>query len=557
MPGLRFTAWRLRLGVIAVRDRGELLSSFTRQPAVDQPLRERLEPLLGGSAFTPRVRTGGKAVVELDDGWYLEPQRELISNAKLRIDETLQTEDDRVFYRGHVRFGGEDVPFTENATVIERDAFTWMKRLLLKTGKGIPACQPSWSRRALSLALQFHSPIHASGVDRVGWSRQRLRFEFPRFAIHLGGSIDSNHRLLPIDDLPPATDLREPESLSRKDCEAIGVETHETAVFWAMVACVVNNLAGRAMRYQPSGIALAGPAAQATGRAAARLLGCTELRMPQRLQVDALLEKLHVACRRHDWPLIFIAPDRQPAWVRRAWLEDAEPKNCILAVQTYAAEVLAIQRGWNVIRCGREASGLQQLRRSGLKVLSAYIQDLTCRKLNYITPGTCRTVNFLHDLAAWFERAGGNPQAVTGGMRVLVGDGQQPAWWSFAEIVSQLMLDGVVEYAFVPPALTEAAVVDVTLDDADRGPLSASWIPQRPIACLVQAQCGLMLDVGAVTSSLEADGLLLAERPYRGVMGWVVDRQRWWERMDCCPAEARRRDYLQPEHDLDRRYRPE
>ena len=520
----------------------------------DQSLHERLEPLLAGRAFTPRVRVEGKMIVELDEGWYQVPQNELISNAKLRIDESLQTEAGRTYYRGHVRFGGEDVRFTEDAAVIERDTFAWMKRFLLQAGKGIPICQPSWSRRALRLALQLHPPSHATGVDRVGWSRDRWRFEFPRFAIHLGGQIAFDHRLPPTGETPPATDLCEPRSLFPNDLDVLGAETYELAIFWAMAACVVNNLAARAMSHQPSGIAFSGPAAQTAGRAAAKLLGCVEFRMPQRMPVNGLLDKLRGACNRHDWPTTLVAPDRQPAWVRRAWLTDPEPKNCIVAVETCTAEVLAIQRGWNTIRCGREASGLQQLHNAGPKVLPSYLQDLASRLLDYLTPGSCRTINFLKDLADWFERSDGNPQAVLDGMKVLMGDGQRPAWWSFAEIVSRFMLDKLVENAFVSLRHFGPTIVDHITMDTDRGEVKATWLPQKSITDIVKEQCGLKLDAGAVTNSLKADGLLLAERPYRGEMGWVVESRSWWQRMDCTITESQQRNYFQPDEDLDNEY---
>jgi hypothetical protein len=86
------------------------------------------------------------------------PGREsLICDASLRITE-IEFRPRGVRCHGHVRFRGEDLPFTAMKSEIAASPFHFMEKVAIKNKKGILGHRRGWSKNLYELALLFHSP---------------------------------------------------------------------------------------------------------------------------------------------------------------------------------------------------------------------------------------------------------------------------------------------------------------------------------------------------------------------------------------------------------------
>lgn len=493
----------------------------------DENLRSRLIPILEQRSFRPHVRLAGKTISAAPDGWYLEPAHELIADATVRIERVIQTDRAHTIYSGHIRFRGEEIPFDGNAREIERGLLLWARDYLLNAGKGLMTYEPSWSKKALSLALQLHPPEFVEATVRIGWDPKHCRFQFPKFSINLIGGVEEGCPLVVATDKSPAANSDPPDRLYCSECEALSQDSYEIAIFWAVAACVLSNLLAAARTYPPAGIALVGTGAQSAGRVAARLLGCIETRMPLRDPVEPAVDRLLRVTNEHDWPTMLIAPAKQAACIRRAWLQAPYPKNCLMNLDPRAAHVVAISGGWSVIRCDRAPGYLQTLNEAGPKVVPAYFMDLAKRRFQIDNTHGCRALDVLADMGAWFKRCGGDESAVQKATTVLTADGQDPVWRHFVNLVREMNRIGELPSLRGWEQKTNKDA-SATLDLDDDGPVPNSiWIPQQGTSQAIAAKSGLGLDVPAVARSLAEEGVLLEERELRGQMGWVLPGK-WW-----------------------------
>lgn len=298
------TALRDRLSRLPVNEAEALL----RQVDFDWPelrdfiqgcppgLKERLEPLLNSHLFPRQTRGFGCVVSERDDAWYLEPSQELLANCVVRIEQILITaKKKRIYYRGHIRFKGKQIPFTERSNVIERGVFGWASKLLREAGKGQLIHRRTWPYNITALAASFHKPESFAQADTVGFRPGPLRFSFPRFSMTLSGDISDPLPLIASGDVP-AANLERPQALTSEEIAALSTVSVETMTVWAMVACLMDRLVIGASSRRPSGIALVGAGAEVMGCQAAGFLGCIETRIPLRQRTRKIVDQLRSAC---------------------------------------------------------------------------------------------------------------------------------------------------------------------------------------------------------------------------------------------------------------------
>ncbi len=404
-------------------------------------LKERLEPLLDGPRFPRETLVFGRMVSEREDAWYLEPNHELIANGVVRIERVLITKDKRIFYRGHLRYRGEQIPFTERSEVVERGGLAWASKFLRKAGKGPLLYRQSWSHNAISLAATFHKPEWFGQVNAVGFRPGQLRFCFPRFSLTLSGDVSDPLPLIASGDVP-AANLERPQPLAGGEIEALSVVSAETTILWAMAAAVMDRFVIGTSSRSPSGIALVGAGAEVMGREAAKLLGCVEVQIPRRQRTKVVVDRLRRAFEQHDWPPIVnghVTPKLQ------AWLLESDPKNCIVPLDWYTACVAAIHGGWHIIRHEGTPRTLESLRTAAAKIIPAYFQDLARRHFLYPLTRPCRIKGLLKDMGEWFEHCGGDGRAVRAATKVLTGDRRYAPWRHFLDLVARLLGDGEME----------------------------------------------------------------------------------------------------------------
>jgi hypothetical protein len=500
-------------------------------------LKERLESVLNSPLFPRQTRTCTQTVTERDDALLLEPSQEVLANCVLRIEQTLVTTDKRVFYRGHVRFQGEQLPFVERSTVIERGVFAWARKLLRNAGKGPLIYRRSQSRNFLLVAERFHKPEFFTQVDTVGYRPAQLRFSFPRFSMTFSGEVHEPLPLIARGDVP-AANLEPPQTFIAAEVEALSAVSAETMVLWAMCACLMDRLVIGSTSRGPSGIALVGRGAEVMGREAARLLGCIETRLPPRQRTRVVVKRLRSAFGRHDWPP-FVSGRVTPAL--KAWLLDFDARNCIVPLDWHTGCVAAMHGGWHVI-CYEGAPGtLESLRSAAAKLIPAYFQDLAQRHFIYPLTRPCWIKGLLKDMAEWFERCGGDARAVRAATKVLTGDRRYAPWRHFLDMIARLLGQGEIDIIDQGDSAADSERPAIVYCKAS-GSLPASVrVPKYAVNELLEEKKVPLFGVFLVEKSFKDAGVLLGDVPEGSKAAWILPREWWDDQMRLRPQWRRAR----------------
>jgi len=128
------------------------------QPPLDQKL-EKIRYRLGST-----VKANNTNVAESDGKWIIAETGEVISDAILRIDKAVYRDDmtnkrDKVVYIGRIIYKGDEIPFESIAYKMEESPFIWMRRELIRQGKGFMEFNPRWSNQGVNIAIKFHEPV--------------------------------------------------------------------------------------------------------------------------------------------------------------------------------------------------------------------------------------------------------------------------------------------------------------------------------------------------------------------------------------------------------------
>jgi hypothetical protein len=485
-------------------------------------LRDRLGPFLDGRLVPPRVKVSGRVVVEKDDCWRLEPSGELVSNATIRLERILHTKRGDTFCRGIVRFRGEVVPFTERMDVISRGLLPWARNFLLRSRKGLMNFQPTWSRKALSVALQLHQPEVNEAADSVGYHEDCRRFFFPKFSMALNG--EALETALPIasGERLPAADLEPPTPLVLSEIDALSADSSEVSVVWAMAACIVDALVAKFARRRPAGIALVGQGAQIMGRLAAILLGCIEERLPSRQRTEVVLDRLRGVCQQHDWPVVLATATGQLPPSLKAWCASPETKNCIAPLDWDTATVAAMGGDWHIVRCDGVSGMLRTLNAAAAKIIPAYFQDLAKRHFIYEITKPCWIMGLIEDMADWFDRSGGDGQAVRRIKTVLTGSGRYPAWHLFLDLIAKLIEEGTLGVYSRPLGAIRGDLPPLLCYNEPESTRGSLHISQRSFNEVLTVKGIPAVDAPLITRTLREAGVLLEEADDAAGPAWVL-----------------------------------
>jgi hypothetical protein len=354
-----------------------------------------------------------------------------------------------------------------------------------------------------------------------------LRFQFPTFSIALGGEVKYDHLVVLADDRAPAHQLTPPASVTRSQLAALSERTRESAIVWAMAACLIHNyLASKISAGRQYGTILDGEGAHVTGRTAALALGCVELdlRKPQRWR--SRLERLSDAGRRHDWPILARLPDRAPTRVTAEWMDDAGVQNSILPLNEFDAPSVASHPRFFRIASAKPANPLGELQRAAAVIVPCYIQDLCQRNLWMDSIREHPLFNVLTDLDSWFAKIGGNSRAVRAARRVLSIDSAAP-WTTFLDVVFRLHAAGelrAIRHGFQPRSWKEPSIVYC---DADGQRPAAVWVSPMQVNSILASLDAPPLDLTAIQRSLESENVWLGAAKYGDDDGWAFEESEW------------------------------
>lgn len=120
---------------------------------------ERLAYLLDVEYPIRTTPCGKSQILEEKNGCWIEQKHgELISDAIIRPEEGYIFENE-LWYKGHVLFEGEIVPFDLPAkNLTHRGLSLQIEKLLVEYGCGIPKFSPNWTWRLFDIAKRFHTP---------------------------------------------------------------------------------------------------------------------------------------------------------------------------------------------------------------------------------------------------------------------------------------------------------------------------------------------------------------------------------------------------------------
>ena len=488
----------------------------------DPATQERLSDLEAAPAQGKQVRYGGHTVHERDGAWYLSND-EMVCDAVIRIESVLTSRNNRSYYRGAIIFRGESYPFVEKTATLERGLLTWAQAHLRDIARaGVMNYHPSWNRKAFGVAVAFCEPAVTHGVDAIGWDQAQLRFNFPKFCITGGGEVQTDTECLFDDDTVPCRHMLPPEPLPRRHVEALGEPHDECRVFWAVAACIINNVIAPATNRQPTGIILDGDGAQGVGVAAAIKLGCTTLLATRNRANPIQMVLGHRGP--HHWPVLIANGDRS---LRAGpWLTEPEFANTIHSMSWYTARVLGIRGRWNLVSCDRKLGSLQLLADAAAGVLPTYIQDLFRRRLWFTEPHADHVLNVLADMASWFTSCGGNGDTVASAAQLLQLPGTTSPAKYFSQLAFRLYTDRSLGFVHETHDAAERKHPAIVFMDREQPSI---WIPQNGFSDQVRDHGGLPPDMLLITRSLQAEKVLLDEVQYRGERGWLVAED-WWNK---------------------------
>ncbi len=499
-----------------------------------QSLRNRLRGITENKKFDTQLRFESHWIHQRTDGLYLAKTDECISNALVRVEQIITTLDDKNRYRGIIRFNEKEYPFTERTNVLEKGLLSWVQAYLRdKCHAGISEYYPNWNRKALQISLKLHPPQYVRGISMVGWDADSRQFNFPNFVIRHNGEVLTDFAFLFESSEIPGQHLPPPGMIPREYIKNLGDANPETQIFWATAAGVISNIIAPAIGRKPKTLLLAGDGAHGVGSSAAIRLGCAAVLDYKK--ATYFPDQLPTFEWANCWPAVV---PLMLAHNKYRWLEQQQAPNFVLSVPAVAGSVLAMRGRVNMIRYHRQLGSLQLLYDAAPFVIPNYIQDLYTR--NIFMPDASRDLadDVLQDLAAWFERTGGNAETVLSARDVLRTPTARTPVDYFCELVFELFTEGKLKIGRDGYDKADERCAIMQFDS----PQAGMWISQSRFSKVVERAGGVAPDLLLITRSLKEQHLLLDEPLYAREHGWLVPEQWWnsrfqtWRQDAACPV---------------------
>jgi hypothetical protein len=500
------------------------------------PIRNQLGRAIRRPNVIHRATANGKEVTETPDGWFITKTNTRLCDAILRIEYVLyQPDEDASYYQGCILYNGEQVPFVEKDSVIERNTFNWMRTKLVEHKKGVMHYASNWSKFAVELAMQFHKPGIGHGVGRFGWQEAQNRFLLPDFQIDHSGHVFEQKSPV-MDDLAPGTRLPSPLGLEPPDLAALTADTAISQTIWATAACVLANIIAPAINRPIAGIGLVGDGATVLGLSVARAMGCQKVGLPSRASVE-IVSKLSADCSRHNWPVIFVPPSYKADKIRfiAAWLASSETKNAIVVMDPFMADALGIQGNWRFVEDDRPLQSGGAIEQISL-VLVNWLVDFCKRKMQFRQDANTLTQMILHDLAEWVGECC-NPEMILNAARLiddLHEDGKDRAR-HLVSLLSRFVVQATLRFVRENDQDTSHTHKLRLLDSSDHP--RGIFVSRAVLADLLSKKAIPVPDPLSVTTALADAGALEREMEYNGEAGWLVQEQWWNQQVKICTAQ--------------------
>ncbi len=367
-----------------------------------------------------RVTVAGKTIVETAAGWTLAKSNRLVCNARIRVQEIATLADGRQWITGVAWLGDQSIPFDAAlADVDRRGLLPVVRDCLLKKGAGVLVYERSWATLGWEIAIGLQSPTFVAKPDRVGWNATTRSFHFPKFRIQQSREDVIVPENMVSDGPLPCAHLSAPSTEAYLSTASARRPNAETAVFWALTACLADGLLSGRHGRPKQGILLAGDSAAEIGVALARELGCLYLDVPSRWSNADLQAWLSRQTQAHDAPAVLQMDGgrgREAVW---NWLGGLGEKHCILPTNRWAALSLSTQRRWHVIETRHHVPRIWSPAEVRTEILSGYLADLARRSCWLPPSREPQVVRLVGDLARWYGERGGDAGEVRRAKSVL------------------------------------------------------------------------------------------------------------------------------------------
>lgn len=482
-----------------------------------------------------QIPVGPFTVEETKEGWIARKSgtEHMICSYPIRIESIYKSVTGNVAYHVAVYLPNETVRFIALARDLNRTTLFDMvaNELRDQSHEHLAFARHKWAKQSLSLALEFSEPQMIPFTDRVGWNAERMRFQFPQFAILSTGDVDSTPMpIVPECGPIPAADLSPPFP-SRQAAEMLSQPTFATGVIWALAACVAHNLLAGNCTRQSIGVILDGPFAQETGGKAAAALGCGCVDVQDRRH-QSVLKSISTSCGAHDFPSVVNFGFSSKLDLTTDWIDDLRIRHAILPLPSHVAIAVALNHGFVRIRSHEFPVPLGSLASAAGWIIPSYLADLCRRKkfMEFPSPHS-ELVSVLHDMASWFERNGGNPKAALRAESVLTFDAIAPAR-AFVELIEHLQSNQEIACGIRSEmdAANSKVPVAVIFPVSDDGQSDAIQVRHWVINEVLRRNRVLAIQMDEVQADLEFHSAMRGTIENDEGITWLIDAG-WWKQV--------------------------
>ena len=478
------------------------------------------------------IDVGGRIVKETVGGWSVMQagKEEIICDWPIRIETIFKTDAGNTLYEVAVHCSNVPVKLIIAEEDLKRSTLLDVVACEMKNNYGLPLnfTLRKWAKKSFAIAMQFSEPQLVMHSDRIGWTQERNRFQFPQFSILYGGRIDPTP--MPSrepDPVRPASELSAPAP-ARESVARLSRCSPETQIIWALAACVSHNLlAGNCLR-EPLGVVLDGQFALETGVSAATALGCSSVDVALRGNAS-ILQYISKECGAHDFLSLVRFPGNAKPQINTAWLDDPHLRLAILPLPPAAAIAVSAHPGFVRIRAHEYPQPLGLLASAARWIIPAYLEDL-CRRHKQIYTWVEENdlLSLLHDMAEWLARTGGDPKAVLAGQKVLAFDSRSPAL-AFVELVENMRRADQIRYAVSPAETSGTAKIPVAVVEhgSAAGQTSAVEVRLGVINEVLRKQRVPVIRPDDVRTDLESQSAWRGTVPGEAEEDWLIDAD-WW-----------------------------
>lgn len=504
----------------------KLLASFNPQ------LRDRLYAL---TKIRPpqRITTfDNVSITEKDGSWVETRAGELVTEGILRIDSIVHYQKlAKTYYIGRILFHNVEIPFKEEAEIVEDNTFKWMHNFLIRRGIGFMDFSSKWTKHGVRIAGRFHTPDIRRGLNAMGWDQKESCFVFPKYVISQSGEVLDATSVIDVtcDNTIPARHLRKPQQLSSEDVKELS-DSDVSSLIWATTLAVASNLLAPVYDEDPCKIALCGQGAVAIGKKTALMLGCSAWTTPSfREEPEAAIDKIIMMTNEHEWPLVLSRPAIQTQNIWASVFNKPAIKNCIVELDWYSAQSVATRPNWHLIECDEYKSSIGIVKAVS-KILPSFLQYIAKQrfKLPLATErGDIDTPHRVHQvLSDWFITQGGESRAVYEALKMINLDCEEARKTRplrhFINILCRLLHDGdlgMERTGFIGPGTILRSLVYITGSDGRAGRI---FIAKAAINKALADHGAPPLDTQIISRALATANLLLEEGTYGGLAGWTI-----------------------------------